>query len=179
MGSDLRALCAGRGGLLAAELSAITGLRPRPRAAAPGSTATCARRCSINLECRLGQRVLWPLIDGPYRDEHDLYDLARRVDWVDWITPEQTLRVDVNAQRSPAEEPELRRAAHQGCGVRRAARGHRRAAQRRHAPPRRCRWCCSRPERASLYVDSSGEALFKRGWRDDAVAARASRARRR
>jgi putative N6-adenine-specific DNA methylase len=35
----------------------------------------------LNLESRLAQRVLWPLADGPYRDEHDLYDLARRVPW--------------------------------------------------------------------------------------------------
>ena len=33
----------------------------------------------LNLESRLAQRVLWPLIDGPYRDEHELYELARRV----------------------------------------------------------------------------------------------------
>ena len=55
----------------------------------------------LNLESRIAQRVLWPLVDGPYRDEHDLYDLARRVPWPDWITPAQTLRVDVNAQGSP------------------------------------------------------------------------------
>ena len=44
----------------------------------------------LNLESRLAQRVLWPLVDGPYRDEHDLYALARRVPWPHWITPEQT-----------------------------------------------------------------------------------------
>ena len=27
----------------------------------------------LNLESRLATRVLWPLIDGPYADEHDLY----------------------------------------------------------------------------------------------------------
>ena len=35
----------------------------------------------LNLESRLAQRVLWPLVDGPYRDEHDLYELARGVPW--------------------------------------------------------------------------------------------------
>ena len=28
---------------------------------------------TVNLESRIAQRVLWPLVDGPYRDEHDLY----------------------------------------------------------------------------------------------------------
>ena len=27
----------------------------------------------LNLESRLAQRVLWPLVEGRYRDEHDLY----------------------------------------------------------------------------------------------------------
>ena len=55
----------------------------------------------LNLESRLAQRVLWPLAHGPYASEHDLYDLARSVRWVDWITPRQTLRVDASATRSP------------------------------------------------------------------------------
>jgi hypothetical protein len=36
-----------------------------------------AHRDALNLESRLAQRVLWPVADGPYRDEHDLYELAR------------------------------------------------------------------------------------------------------
>ena len=56
---------------------------------------------ALNLESRLAQRVLWPLAEGPYRDEHELYALARTVPWSDWISPEQTLRVDSSAFRSP------------------------------------------------------------------------------
>ena len=56
---------------------------------ARGSARTAMR---LNLESRLAQRVLWPLASGPYRDEHDLYDLARRqVDWPAWISPAMTL----------------------------------------------------------------------------------------
>ena len=69
---------------------------------------------------------------------------------------------------SPLQEPELRRPAHQGRGLRPAARGHRRAAERRHAAARPARWCCtSARSTPTLYVDSSGESLFKRGWRED------------
>jgi putative N6-adenine-specific DNA methylase len=39
----------------------------------------------LNLGSRLAQRVLWQVADGPYASEHDLYDLARRVRWADWI----------------------------------------------------------------------------------------------
>ena len=55
----------------------------------------------LNLECRLPQRVLAEVAEGPYRDEHDLYALGRGVDWPQWITPGHTLRVDTTAQRSP------------------------------------------------------------------------------
>ena len=53
----------------------------------------------LNLESRLAQRVLWQLAEGPYRHEDDLYELARTVDWREWITPRQTLRVDTTARQ--------------------------------------------------------------------------------
>ena len=55
----------------------------------------------LNLESRLAQRVLIEVAEGGYRNEDDLYALARSVDWGDWITPRQTLRVDSTAQKSP------------------------------------------------------------------------------
>jgi putative N6-adenine-specific DNA methylase len=55
----------------------------------------------LNLESRLAQRVLIEVAHGEYRNEDDLYALARSIDWGDWITPRQTLRVDSTAQKSP------------------------------------------------------------------------------
>src|SRR3954469_2247282 len=55
----------------------------------------------LNLESRLAQRVLIEVAHGPYTHENDLYELARDVDWGQWITPQHTLRVDSTAQRSP------------------------------------------------------------------------------
>ena len=91
--------------LLAAELSGIAGRAAEAGRGGAWIDGDLALAMRINLECRLGQRVLWPLIDGPYRDEQALYELARRVPWADWITPEQTLRVDVQAQHSPLKSP--------------------------------------------------------------------------
>jgi putative N6-adenine-specific DNA methylase len=82
--------------LLAEEVQRITGTA-RPKTTRGGVWVRGDERTVmlLNLDSRLATRVLWPLIDGPYRDEHDLYALARRVPWERWITPEQTLRVDV------------------------------------------------------------------------------------
>ena len=120
----------------------------------------------LNLESRIAQRVLWPLVDGPYRDEHDLYDLARRVPWPDWITPAQALRVDVNAQGSPLRSVNFAalRIKDAVCDVMREATGERPSVDTRH--PDLPLVLYVGPDHATLFADTSGEALFKRGWRD-------------
>jgi putative N6-adenine-specific DNA methylase len=121
----------------------------------------------LNLESRLAQRVLWPLIEGPYRDEHDLYALARRVPWAQWITPEQTLRVDVVAMRSPLQSLNFTtlRIKDAVCDSLRESSGARPSVDTRH--PDLPLMLFVGPEHATLYADTSGEALFKRGWRED------------
>ena len=121
----------------------------------------------LNLECRLAQRVLWPLAQGPYQNEHDLYDLACAVPWNDWVTPEQTFRIDTAAQRSPLQSLNFAtlRVKDAVCDVVRDATGAR--------PSIDTRWpdlplsLFLSPTHATLYADTSGEALFKRGWRDE------------
>ena len=121
----------------------------------------------LNLESRLAQRVLWPLVDGPYRDEHDLYALARRVPWERWITPAQTLRVDVTAMRSPLQSLNFTalRIKDAVCDHLRETAGERPSVDTRH--PDLPLALFVGPEHATLYVDTSGQALFKRGWRED------------
>lgn len=152
--------------LLAQEITRITG-HPAEHARGGAWVRGDARvAMQLNLHSRLAQRVLWPLIDGPYRDEHDLYDLARRVDWTHWITPAQTLRVDVNAQRSPLRSLNFSalRIKDAVCDVLRDATGERPSVDT-HSPDLPIALYLG-PDHATLYVDTSGEALFKRGWRD-------------
>ncbi len=56
---------------------------------------------TLNLESRLAQRVLIEVGSCDYRGEQELYDLARGVDWSEWMTPRHTLRVDTTVHRSP------------------------------------------------------------------------------
>ena len=121
----------------------------------------------LNLDSRLAQRVLWPLVDGPYRDEHELYALARRVPWQHWITPEQTLRVEVSAQRSPLTSLNFAalRIKDAVCDSLRESAGARPSVDTRR--PDLPLFLFVGPEHATLYADTSGDALFKRGWRED------------
>lgn len=121
----------------------------------------------LNLGSRLAQRVLVEVAEGPYAHENDLYELARGVDWTQWITPRHTLRVDTTASRSPLRSLNFAtlRVKDAVCDAMREAVGERPSVDTRHPD---CPLLLHLgAERASLYVDSSGEPLFKRGWRED------------
>jgi putative N6-adenine-specific DNA methylase len=152
--------------LLADEVAALLG---RPAEAVRGGVfveGEVVDAMRLNLWSRLAQRVLWPLVDGRYRDEHDLHDLARRVPWTDWITPAQTLRVDVQAQQSPLRSLNFVTLTVKDavCDVVRERTGERPSVDTRH--PTLPLVLYVGPDHATLYADTSGEALFKRGWRD-------------
>lgn len=126
-----------------------------------------AEAMALNLHSRLAQRVLWQLADAPYRGEDDLYALARGLRWGEWITPRQTLKVDVTAQRAPLKSLNFAAlrikdgvvdAMREACGERPSVD------TRRPDLPLLLHLA---PEHATLYADTSGEALFKRGWRED------------
>ena len=122
---------------------------------------------TLNLESRLAQRVLIEVAHGSYRDEGDVYELARSVDWTQWITPQHTLRVDTTAQRSPLRSLNFAalRVKDAVCDVLRDATGERPSVDTRHPDLQLVLHLGERE--ATLYVDSSGESLFKRGWRED------------
>jgi len=155
--------------LLADEAARITGGRCEAARggvwvdATEGDEAAAMR---LNLESRLATRVLVPLIDGPYRDEHDLYALARRVDWDRWLTPANTLRVDVQAQRSPLKSLNFAalRIKDAICDALRERHGERPSVDT-HRPDLPVALFVG-PDHAMLYADTSGEPLFKRGWRE-------------
>ncbi|MBX3621101.1 MAG: class I SAM-dependent RNA methyltransferase [Rhizobacter sp.] len=122
---------------------------------------------ALNLESRLAQRVLAEVASGPYRHEDDLYALARGVDWAQWITPQHTLRVDTTAHRSPLRSLNFAalRVKDAVCDMLREATGERPSVDTRHPDLQLVLHLGE--THASLYVDTSGEPLFKRGWRED------------
>ncbi len=122
---------------------------------------------TLNLESRLAQRVLVEVGHGSYRDEKDIYELALTVAWGEWITPQHTLRVDTTAHRSPLKSLNFAalRVKDAVCDQLRDATGERPSVDTR-APDLQIVLHLGELE-ATLYIDSSGESLFKRGWRED------------
>lgn len=130
-----------------------------------GDMRICYR---ANLESRLATRVLARLARTPYRSEQDVYDAARAVRWSDWFSERQSIRVDVNAIRSPLKSLEFAtlRIKDGVCDRFRADRGSRPDVDTR-SPDVRIQGFLDR-ESLTLYIDTSGEPLHKRGYRRQA-----------
>lgn len=147
------------------------GVEVRPPAELPEGAARqqagLEQAMRLNLESRLAQRVLWRVAESHYQHEDDLYRLGRLVDWAQWITPRHTLRVDVAARRSPLRSLQFAglRIKDAICDHLRERTGERPSVDTRH--PDLGLQLFLDEARALLYIDTSGEALFKRGWRDD------------
>ncbi len=120
-----------------------------------------------NLYSRLATRILVRLAQAPVQREDDILELARSVEWERWFGPEHTLRVDTSAIRSPMQSLQYcnLRAKDGICDRLREREGARPSIDTVR-PDARVHLFLS-ADTATLYLDTSGESLFKRGWRLD------------
>jgi putative N6-adenine-specific DNA methylase len=151
--------------VLAAELAALEAHEIKPvdgGAAFAGDLALCY---ATNLESRVASRVLWQVGHTHYRSEHDIFEAARALPWTRFFDVGRTLRVNVSAIKSPVKSLDFvtLRVKDAVCDVFRAAHGKRPDVDT-ESPDVRIHAFLTREE-ATFYLDTSGEALFKRGWR--------------
>jgi putative N6-adenine-specific DNA methylase len=127
-----------------------------------GDLALCYR---VNLESRVASRVLWQVGQAEYHSEQDVYDAARALPWSEWFDVRRTIRVAVAAIRSPLRSLEFAtlRIKDAVCDQFRARCGARPDVDTA-APDVRIHAFLTR-DAITFYLDTSGEALFKRGWR--------------
>jgi len=138
--------------------------------AAPGGVAfsgnweICYR---ANLWSRIASRILWRVADFSYRNEADLYAAAKAVDWTQHFAVQNKIRVNVTAQKSPLKSLEFAtlKVKDAICDRFRDKLGSRPDVDRA-APDVRIH-AFLEEAKGTLYLDTSGEALFKRGWRMD------------
>lgn len=152
----------------------LAGLGARAIEAVPGGVAfmgdwgLCYR---VNLESRLATRVLWRVAQGRYRGEEDVYRLAYGVTWAKWSTADDTIRIHVTAHKSPLRSLEFvtLRIKDAVCDHFRTVIGRRPSVDTAHPVVRIHAYLDA--ERVSLYVDTSGEPLYKRGFKQASVEA--------
>lgn len=156
---------------LAQEVHAITGRAGDDLRVLRGGVRVRAQwreALQLNLHSRLAQRVLIELAHGQYRSENDLYALASGVAWEIWFTPRQTFKIETTAQHSP-----LRSLNFATLRIKDAIADRFRAKAGGVRPSIETQWPDVRvfahldTEFCTLYIDTSGEPLFKRGWRQD------------
>ena len=121
----------------------------------------------VNLHSRLAQRVLVQLAHAPYRSEGDLYSAAAAVAWEAWFDVKQTFKVEITAQHSPLKSLNF------AALKIKDAIADRFREKKGERPDVDTQWPRVRvyahltADHMTLYVDTSGEPLFKRGWRED------------
>jgi putative N6-adenine-specific DNA methylase len=122
----------------------------------------------LNLYCRLAQRVLVLVSYTEYRSENDLYRAAMDVQWERWFTPRESIKIEVTAQHSPLTSLNFAalKVKDAVCDRFREVAGGVRPNVDTQWPDVRI-YAHLTTDSCSLYIDTSGEPLFKRGWRED------------
>lgn len=152
-------------GVLAGELAALGAGNVKQVDGGAGFSGGMTLCHAVNLESRVASRVLWRVAHAPYRSDGDLYTVARGLPWKEWFDVGRSMRVNISAIRSPVKSLDFvtLRIKDAVCDSFREACG-RRPDVDTESPDVRIHAFLTRDE-VSLYLDTSGEALFKRGWR--------------
>jgi putative N6-adenine-specific DNA methylase len=123
---------------------------------------------AANLHSRVASRVLWRVGQARYRSDQDIYDVTHAVDWAQLFDVNRTLRVNVSAIKAPVKSLDFitLRIKDAICDRFRARDGKRPSIDT-HAPDVRVHAFLTATD-VTLYLDTSGEPLFKRGYRREA-----------
>lgn len=157
--------------LLAAELARLGAGKVAPGSGGVAFEGDARAIYRINLESRLATRVLRCLGTKDYRNEKDIYEFARAQPWQRWFRVSQSIRVDITAVRSPLKSIDFAtlRIKDAICDRFRDDTGSRPNVDTR-SPDVRIQAYLTR-DSATLYLDTSGEPLYKRGYRAQSVEA--------
>lgn len=152
---------------LADEVGRITGQPPEAVRGGVRLRAGWGEVMRLNLHSRLSQRVLVQLQHLPYRAEADLYEAAAAVRWEDWFTPRESFKIELTAHQSPLKSLNFAALKIKDAVVDRFRNlGGVRPDVDTQRPAVRL-FAHLGADMVTLYIDSSGEPLFKRGWRED------------
>ncbi len=119
-----------------------------------------------NLQSRLASRILWRVKDAtPFRDEQDVYKVVYDLPWSRWFDVNDTILVKVTAIKCPLKSLEFitLKIKDAVCDKFRAEKNARPSVAKLD-PDMRIH-AFFEGERFTLYLDTSGDALYKRGVR--------------
>ncbi|RFC36063.1 MAG: putative N6-adenine-specific DNA methylase [Candidatus Nitrotoga sp. LAW] len=151
--------------MLANELNALGAQEVRTTDGGAHFTGSFLLGYRVNLHSRIASRVLWRVAIAHYRNEQDIFDTAYALPWNDWFDTSHTIRVNMTAIKCPLKSLDFAtlKIKDAVCDKFRALTGDRPSVDT-HTPDIRIH-AFLESSRITLYVDTSGDALFKRGVR--------------
>jgi len=127
-----------------------------------GDWALCYR---ANLESRIASRILWRVAETQYRNEQDIYQAVFGLQWQHWFDVTHTIRVNTTAIRCPLKSTEyITLLVKDAVCDRFRAHCNERPSVDTLEPDVRIHVFIE-DNKLMLYLDTSGDALFKRGVR--------------
>ncbi len=119
----------------------------------------------VNLESRVASRILWRVKETRYRTEQDIYKAVFDLQWQRWFDVTNTIRVNTTAIRCPLKSLEfITLLVKDAVCDRFRAHCNERPSVDTLTPDVRIHVFIE-DEKLMLYLDTSGDALFKRGVR--------------
>lgn len=151
--------------MLANELNALDAQEVRTTDGGVHFTGSFLLSYRVNLHSRIASRVLWRVAIAHYRNEQDIFDTAYALPWNDWFDTSHTIRVNMTAIKCPLKSLDFAtlKIKDAVCDKFRALTGDRPSVDT-HTPDIRIH-AFLESSRMTLYIDTSGDALFKRGVR--------------
>lgn len=118
-----------------------------------------------NLQSRIASRILWRLVEKSYRTEDDIYKAARAIEWPSLFGVERTIKVAVTGVGCKLRSLDFiaLKVKDAVCDAFRAAVDARPSVDTARPDIRIHVFLTEKY--LTLYLDTSGEALFKRGYR--------------
>jgi len=152
--------------VLREELAALDADNLQEDAAGVAFTGPFELVYAANLHSRVASRILWRVAQFPYANEEDIYKRTREVRWREQFSAERTFKVETNAHRSPVKSLDFvtLRVKDAIADHFRDALGHRPSVATRDPDLRIHAFLDAK--QCTLYIDTTGEPLFKRGRRD-------------
>ncbi len=157
--------------LLLQELTTLGATDLRQTDGGVGFSGPLVTMYRANLESRLASRILLEVAHVPYRNEQDIYVAASAIPWPQWFTPLRTIKVKTSAQHCPLKSLDFvtLRIKDAVCDTFTRLKGARPSVN------------SSRPDiridafldatHLTLYLGTTGDSLFKRGFRQSTVEA--------
>lgn len=152
--------------VLAAELGTYGARNVRADPAGVAFEGPMTVAYAANLRSRLATRVLWRVGRFDYKTDQDVYEGALKVDWPSYFAVDRTFKVETNAVRSPVKSVDFvtLRVKDAVADTFRQSLSRRPSVETRASDIRVNVFLDAKV--CTLYLDTSGEPLFKRGRRE-------------